>query len=231
MGGKLLKQLENCNLKAAAFNLVKGLEDGVYKNEMAAALDLFTKIPCPETALNLVSVCPETLPLMATASDSFVRMTPKEHRGPKIQGFEEWMKSFDSNLRSASAIQSFLSKEATAGRVRVGFHRMRDQSPLYTRLAQLGIRKGFFSDRRQFLRDTITSKASAFRAVIDMVCIHGVHDGHESFWNGLGGESDPQLHLQSEVMFEISQVAAAFVNMLQDLNRTERPNNRMESDK
>ena len=218
-------------MKAAAFNLVKGLEGGVYKNEMAAAMDLFTKLPCPETAVNLIAVCPETLALMASASDSFVRMTPKEYRGPKIQGFEEWMESFDSNLRAASAIQSFLLKEATAGRVRVGFHLMRDQSPLYHRLAQVGIRKGFFSDRRQFLRDTITRNSSAFRAVIDMICIHGVHDGRERFWNGLSGESDAQLHLQSEVMFEISHVAAAFVNLLQDLNRNERPNNRMESDK
>ncbi len=135
MSGKLLKQLENCNLKAAAFNLVKGLEDGVYKNEMAAALDLFTKLPSPETAVNLIAVCPEILELMASASDSFVRMTPKEYRGPKIQGFEEWMESFDANLRAASSVQSFLLKEATAGRVRVGFHRMREQSPLYNRLA------------------------------------------------------------------------------------------------
>src|SRR3990172_13107247 len=130
MSRKLLKQLENCNLKAAAFNLVKGLEGGVYKNEMAAAMDLFTKLPCPETAVNLIAVCPETLAVMASANDSFVRMTPKEYRGTRIQGFEEWMESFDSNLRAASAIQSFLLKEATAGRVRVGFHLMRDQSPL-----------------------------------------------------------------------------------------------------
>lgn len=225
MSGKLLKELGNYNLKAAAFHLVKGLEGGVYKNEMVAAMDLFTRLPCPETAVNLVAVCPETLALMATASDSFVCMTPREYRGPAIQGFEEWIKSFDSNLEAASAIQSFLLKEATAGRVRVGFHRMRDQSPLYKRLAQVGIRKGFFSEHRQFLRDTITGNASAFRAVIDMICIHGVHDERERFWNGIGGESDHQLHLQSEVMFEISQVAAAFVTMLQDLRRNESPNN------
>lgn len=210
MSGKLLRQLESCYLKAAAFHIVKGLEGGVYKKEMAAALDLFTKLPCPETAVILVAVCPETLPVLASASDSFVRMTPSEYRGPRIQGFEEWMESFDSNLRAASAIQQFLLREATANRVTVGFHRMRDQSPLYHRLAQVGIRKGFFADRRQFLRDTITRNPSAFRAVIDMICIHGVHGGRERFWNGLGGETDPQLHLQSEVMFEISQVTAAW---------------------
>lgn len=231
MSGKILKQLANCNLKAAAFHLVKGLEGGVYKKERAAALDLFTKLPCPETAVNLVAIWPETLELMASANDSFVRTTPKEHRGPRIQGFEEWMESFDSNLRAAAAIQSFLLKEATIGRIRVGFHSMRDQSPLYYRLNQVGIRKGFFEDRRQFLRDTITKKPSAFRAVIDMVCIHGFHEGRERFWNGFGAESDAQLHLQSEVMFEVSQAADAFVAWLHEVNRNGRPNNRSESDK
>jgi hypothetical protein len=231
MNGTLLKQLANCNLKAAAFHLVKGLEDGVYKEEMVGALHLFTKLPCPETAVNLVAVCPETLTLMTLASDSFVRMTPKEYHGPRIQGFEEWMESFDANLRAVSTIQSLLLREATAGRVRVGFHRMRDQSALYHRLNQIGIRKGFFADRRQFLRDVIAKKPSAFRAVIDMVCIHGVHDGRERFWNGLGAEADVQLHLQSEALFEISQVADVFVASLNELNRSRRPNNRMESNK
>lgn len=219
MRGKILKQLVNCNLKAAAFHLIKGLEGGVYKKEMAAALDLFTKLPCSETAVNLIAVCPETLALITSASDSFVRATPKEHRGPMIQGFEDCMKLFDSNLRAASAIQLFLLKEATTDRVRVGFHRMRDQSPLFCRLDQIGIRKGFFADRRQFLRDTITKKPSAFRAVIDMVCIHGVHEGRERFWNGLGAESNAQLHLQSEVMFEVSQAAGAFIAVLHELNQ------------
>ena len=72
---------------------------GVYKNEMAAALDLFTKLPCPETAINLVAACPESLSLLTAANNTFVRMTPKEYRGPKLQGYEEWMESFDSNLQ------------------------------------------------------------------------------------------------------------------------------------
>ncbi|TKS60349.1 MAG: hypothetical protein EWM73_03135 [Nitrospira sp.] len=231
MNGKLLTQLANCNLKSSAFDLVKGLEGGVYKKEMAAALDLFIKLPCPETAVNLVTVCPETLTIMISASDSFVRMTPEEYRGPKIQGFEKWMESFDSNLRAASDIQKFLLTEATAGRVRVGFHTMRDQSPLYHRLDQIGIRKSFMADRRQFLRDTITKKPLAFRAIIDMVCVHGVYEGRERFWNGLGSESDAQLYLQSEVLFDVSQAADAFVAVVHEVNRNRRTNNHIESDK
>lgn len=230
MSAKLLAQLTKCNLKAAAFDVAKELAGGVYKKEMTAALDLFTKLPCPETAVNLVAVCPEALALMAAASDSFVRMTPKEFRGPRLQGFEEWIESFDANLRAATSIHGFLHREATGGRISVGFHRMRDQSPIYDRLSQIGIRKGFLRDRRQFLRDTITKSASAYRAVVDMVCIHGVREGRERFWNGLGAESAPQLHLQSEVLFEISQVAQEFDAMLTGTNQDNRPNNGIESD-
>lgn len=216
MGKKLIEELADCNLKAAAFDLAKGLGSGVYENEMASALDLFNKLPCPETALILINVCPEALELIVSASNSSVRTIPKEDRGPKLEGFEEWMDSFDSNLRTASCIQSFLSKEVTAGHVMIGFHRMRDQEAPYHRLAVLGIKKSFFTNRRNFLRMELAKNPSAFRAVIDMICIHGIHDGKEVFWNGLGGESDGQYHLQSEVMFEISEVAGPFTELLND---------------
>jgi hypothetical protein len=230
MSATLLAQVTKCNLKAAAFDVAKGVAGGVYKKEMTVALDLFTKLPCPETAVNLVAVCPETLALMAAASDSFVRMTPKEFRGPRLQGFEKWMESFDANLRAATSIHAFLHREATGGHISVGFHGMRDQSPLYDRLSQIGIRKGFLRDRRQFLRDTIAKNVSAYRAVIDMVCIHGVREGRERFWNGLGAESEPQLHYQSEVFFEISQVAKEFNSMLTRMSQYNQPNNGTDKD-
>lgn len=215
----LLKQLSNCDLKTAAFNLVKGLEGGVYKKEMAAALDLFTKLPCPETAVNLVAICPDTLPLMISADDSFIRMTPKEHRGTAIQGFEEWEASFEANLEAVVKIHGFLLKEAGADRVSVGFHRTRDQEPLFQRLERIGIKKGIFANRRQFLRDTVTKNLSSFRAVIDMICIHGVHEGHEKFLDGLGVESNSQLYLQSEIFYNIGQVISEFFCLLKELNR------------
>lgn len=230
MNATLLRQLASCNLKVAAFNLVKGLAGGVYKKEMVAALDLFTTLPCPETAASLVAACPETLEVMASADDTFIRMTPKECRGPAIQGFEECMESFEANLRAASTVQSLLLKEATAGRVRIGFHRTRDQSPLYQRLGQIGIRKRFFSDRRQFLRDTISKEPSAFRAVIDIVCIHGVHEGRERFWNGLGTESDAKSYLQAEVMFDISEAIEVFAAVLHQGSQG-KLGNRAEADK
>jgi hypothetical protein len=214
---ELVEQLGTCNLKAAAFDLARGLGGGVYRKEMAASLSLFTTLPSPETAAILVAACPEALELMGLASDSFTRSLPVAQRGHALQGYDEWMASFESNLRAADAVQSFLLKEAEAGRVRIGFHAIRDQAPLYGRLALIGIGRVGFPAGRPFLREIITCRPSAFRAIIDMVCIHGVQDGRERFWNGLGAELDAQLHPQSEIMFDVSQVLDEFVAMLSSI--------------
>lgn len=115
MSTKLLKQLAKCNLKAAAFDMAKGLGGGVYKNDMAAALDLFTKLPCPETAINLVAVCPESLALMTAASDTFVRMTPQEYRGPKLRGLRNgWNRLTPISKRQAPFRRSFIGRQTAA---------------------------------------------------------------------------------------------------------------------
>ena len=113
-------------------------------------------------------------------------------------------------------IRSFLEQEAAAGTVKVGFHRMRDQSVLLERLRQNGIRKPFFTNRRQFLRDIITCDPSAFQAVVDLICIHSVRQGREVFWDADGEESAPQLWLESEVMYrlETQETTEAFVGVL-----------------
>lgn len=214
---KLFRHLAECDLKIAAFNLVKGLSGGIYKGEISAALDLFTKLPCPETALNLVLVLPETLEIMTSASDAFVRSIPKEGRGSRYDGLDEWIASMDANLDAVAAIQSFLLREVNAGRARVGFKKFGAQAAVFGRLDQVGVRKRPFSNRRQFLRDTITKNPSSYRSVIDMVCVGGFHERQERFWNGLGGETDIQFHTDSEIKFDIIEGTEAFVALLRDL--------------
>jgi hypothetical protein len=102
-----------------------------------------------------------------------------------------------------NAIHKFLLNSATNGTISIGFHRMRDQQVLFDRLSMIGIRKGIFKNGRQFLRDKITRDASAFRCVVDLICIHGVGGGREHFWNALGAEVGPRLHLQSEIQYEL----------------------------
>ena len=118
--------------------------------------------------------------------------------------------------RKAETIRSFLDREVREGNVKIGFHRMRDQSPLYKRLREIGIRKPFFRDRRQFLRSVITFEPSIFQAVIDLVCVEGFQNGREVFWNAYGEECHPQFYFRSEIMFrlETREANEAFVEIL-----------------
>ena len=118
-------------------------------------------------------------------------------------------------------IRSFLAQEAEAGTVKIGFHQMRDQSVLFERLRQNGIRKPIFANRRQFLRDVITCDPAAFQTVVDLICIHSVRQGREVFWDAGGEEAAPQLWLESEVMYRIEtpRTTEAFVDMLSTVHR------------
>ncbi|NMD01015.1 MAG: hypothetical protein GYA62_15030 [Bacteroidales bacterium] len=186
---------------------------------MTEALDLFIKLPCPETAINLIEVVPQFTPIMTSANDFLVKTTAVENRGPKFQGYDEWIQSFDNNLLASNKIHSFLMNESLTCKIKIGFHRMRDQSIILKRLNQIGIKKDFFSDHRQFIRDIVAKNESAFRSIIDMVCIHGVHNGKEKFWNGLGAEQDSNHYQISEIMFEVSPVIDPFVSIINEINK------------
>jgi hypothetical protein len=213
-GPKLLALLAGCDLKVAAFNLVKGLSGGVYRTEVAVALDRFVKLPCPETAVSLVGVLPDALTVITNASEAFIRSIPPEARGPRLEGFDEWLDVSERTLRKVAVVHSFLSAEAAAGRARIGFHRLRDQAVLVDRLAEVGFRKGLFASRRQFLRDKVMRSFPAYRAVIDMVCVHGVLDRRERFWTGFGENGDGQLHLRSEVLVDVGLNAGQFASVV-----------------
>lgn len=122
-------------------------------------------------------------------------------------------------------IRPFLAQEAETGTVKIGFHQMRDQSVLLKRLRQNGIRKPLFANRRQFLRDVITCDPTAFQAVADLICIHGVRRGREVFWDVEGEEATPQLWLESEVMYrlETPETTEAFVDMLSTVHPQKGP--------
>jgi hypothetical protein len=211
---KVLADLRGVDLRMAAFELTTTLSGGVYPTEMQQALQLFVRIPCPETAMVLISVCPEAAGVMALSTGSFAANLPKEMRGPKYDGLEEWMASFEENEKASDAIHRFLLEGALAGTIQVGFHRLRDQQILFHRLGLIGLRKGWFRNPRQYLRDTITREISAFRVVTDLVCIHGVAGGRERFWSPLGAEGGPELHLHSEVQYALRGNADGFIRLV-----------------
>ena len=203
----------------AAFELVTKLSGGAYPKEMQQALQLFSTLPCPETGVILIAACPEAAQIIALSNTGFANSLPKDMRGPKFDNLDEWMTSFDQNQRACDAIHRFLLDGATNGTISIGFHRMRDQQILFDRLSMLGIRKGLFKNGRQFLRDKITRDSTAFHCVVDLICIHGVDGGRERFWNALGAESDPQLHLQSEIQYDLSMNTGRFVQLIDDVTQ------------
>ena len=69
MSRKLLKQLANCDLKTAAFHLAKESQGYILRTERTAAVQLFLRLPCPETAVNLVVEWPEMLIAMTGANE------------------------------------------------------------------------------------------------------------------------------------------------------------------
>jgi len=122
----------------------------------------------------------------------------------------------EANLDAVAAVHSFLLREATAGRVSIGLKRLGNQSAVIARLERVGLRKWFFSNGRQFLRDTIAKNLSAYLSVIDMVCVHGVHEGRQKLWTGLGGETDARFETRAEVKFKIVTEMDAFIALLRD---------------
>jgi tetratricopeptide (TPR) repeat protein len=126
--------------------------------------------------------------------------------------FEKHGFAFDGNL--VKSIHDFLLKNAEAGLITIGFHKLRDQLVLFQRLKQIGKKKGFFCNGRQFLRDEITTNLSSFRSVADLICIHGIHDHKEVFFNALGQEVTANFHLESEIQYNCSSSIKDFISLL-----------------
>ena len=113
-------------------------------------------------------------------------------------------------------VRKFLEKESVLGNIKIGFHYMRNQDELFSLLRSINIKKGWFTSPRQFLRDTITMNQAAYDIVSELVCLHGVYNGHLFYCDAHGQKSDPQIYLQSEIMysFENLEVAEIFINEL-----------------
>ncbi len=210
-------QLKDYDMFLAAFHLSKLLDSGnfVPSSRISDVFILFTKLPCVETASNLLSAMPEIMTLIESCQHSLIQIMPEKDLGPMFEGFEQKKMLMESNLQSVSNIHTFLQKEAMANRARVGVHRMRNQKILIQRLKQIKIKKGLFVNTRDFLRTTIATHLPAFRAVADIICIHSVYDGTAIFWNGFGEQVDGEHYLKSEIMFELDLAGARqFVDYL-----------------
>lgn len=219
MSRKLLRQLQKCDIERAACRLVRAFEGKIIREAIAESLSLFGNIPCPETATNLCYDLPEGFAVMLGANDTLSKVIPRESWGARLREEEEMIGVFKENLRRVGLIHEYLRNEAMQGATLIGFHGMRDQQVLLERLRRIGMTRFPFADKRHWLRRTVVKRLSAFRVVNDLVCICGVHDGREMFWNGLGVEEHAQWHLKSEVQYDLGDSTGAFVTLLESLNR------------
>ncbi len=200
--------LDQDQLTKVSFYISKKLNEKPFPHEYAQAVDLFTKLPTPLTAKYLTKTWPECIILFPMGIDE---------RVDKAE-FDKWKFWVDRNLRLTNDIQGFLLKHAINNKVKVGFHRLQDQGELIERLRVVGKTKWFFEDDRQFLRNSTTKHLDLYRVMSNLICIHGIHDGSEVFYNGLGRKVDGQWYLDSGIMFNIFEVTSDFIELVKEIN-------------
>ncbi len=219
MSRKLVRQLSEYDLKMAAFHLAMEVDSHphAYKPGMAEAIAVFLRLPCPETAANLVYVWPGMLSVFQSTVEASAVHAPGHVPGPDHQAYQGWIDQLEANLRNASEIQAFLRDEVACGRVTVDARAADKHAAVYTRLHRIGLKKGIFSSPRGFLTTAVTQQLSAFRAVADLVCIQGDQDGAKRCWNGLGARTDSRSTPEAELVYDLGRSVGAFVDLVQKL--------------
>ena len=212
---EIFEALQDCDLKMGAYTLDSRFSDGVYTKSVTEALQRFTVLPSPETAIMLVGVMPETMSVLLSASSLGTANIPEEMRGPNYDEFQQWMASCEKNISSCESIYYFLLNGVKNNSISVGFHRTRDQKIIFNRLEYIGIKRGIFrNNSHQFLRDKIIQDISAYRSVADLICIHFVFEGSECFYNALGAELGVDFYLNSEFLIRINSNTSEFFKLL-----------------
>jgi hypothetical protein len=207
VGANLAKAFATAACPVAAFEIAATFKNGVYEKSLVAALDLFYRLPCPETAAILSLVKPELGPVIAGTTSFALTFGSPGHRGAALQGIDEYLAEATARLALTEKIRQFVWTHARSGIVRVGFHRTRNQAEVLRRLQAIGQSKGILRNPRQWMRDQVTGGPAAWRACADLICLHGVVIGSELFWNALGASEQPSCYLSSEILFDLGSVA------------------------
>ncbi|MCY3884108.1 MAG: hypothetical protein OXG24_04245 [Gammaproteobacteria bacterium] len=202
------KYADTLGLVKTAFVVSQEMQGGILERGFAAALDTFVKLPCVETALNFMEEFPELPGMMIVASDlqSYARVSNAE-----VRVFPNFAHTTINRLKILNEMNSFVRENIISGNSQIGFHRMRSQDILMSRLHRCGVKQWLVLNRRQWLRDSIVMDPRAFRAVVDLVCIHGIFEGKELMWNAIGLKESAQFYLSSEVLLDLGRATEQFV--------------------
>ena len=104
--------------------------------------------------------------------------------------------------------------------LKIGLHRFRDHKNVLQALKNIGYKKPFFKDVRQFIRNTVTNNEEAFNELRDIICIEANHKGKVWFWNGYGGICNGQQFHRSEIIYDLGRNTELFIGLLQGLEDT-----------
>jgi hypothetical protein len=101
-------------------------------------------------------------------------------------------------------LYDLLKHTALSGHAKIGFHSLRDQNLLLSKLESIGIRKKLSQDIRQFIRDKIVTDRRAFDICRDNIVIQMIHNGKEWFWDGYGNKTTAQFFNEAEIIFDLN---------------------------
>ena len=100
-------------------------------------------------------------------------------------------------------LYTLLKHAALSGNARIGFHTLRDQQLLISKLESFGFVKSPGANTRDFIRQEIIKHPKAFEALRDKILIEMIHNGEENFWDGYGKKKTAAFFHEAEILFDI----------------------------
>ena len=100
---------------------------------------------------------------------------------------------------------------------RVGFHSLRSQKEILTRLQNGGILVSESSDVRKQIRKLIVTDRTTFELCRDLIVIQTLYKVHEYFWDGYGNPKTVNWFNQAEIIIDIQSGSLALVQRLFEL--------------
>ena len=108
------------------------------------------------------------------------------------------------------------------GKIRIGFHILRDQRSLLSRLESVGkMNTGRKSDR-QFIRDATFRDRDAFDAVREEMVIKTTHDGRAQHWDGFGQTRKEDWFREAEIILDVDASLAELIGRACERERARR---------
>ncbi len=101
-------------------------------------------------------------------------------------------------------LYALLKHAALSGDARIGFHMLRDQQSLMSKLESFGFTKSPYANTRDFIREEIIKNPKAFEALRDKILIEIIHNGEENFWDGYGKKRTAAFFHEAEILFDLN---------------------------